>query len=144
MEYCAVNWNNHKMKYTPDVFQNIEMFNESIVEEGKQLLEYIKSSTYVTKFQYDAIRQYIWSAHSFLEMYGNSTYNIKINVLEFHKYYAKQIIDEFGYLVPKDFKTAWNAEFASGIKDIEQINMENTNCVDFIEDELYNNADSIF
>ena len=100
-------------------------FPESIFDEMLRLRSWIagqanllanipKTGTYITIDQYLTVQQYAASAYSFLDTISNMEHTISINkkTLEFHRYYAARIIHLFGKSVPKNFRNAWDLEFA--------------------------------
>ena len=67
---------------------------------------------YVTINQYISLRKYS-SAIAFLTFIDDNPNLIYIDEknLDYHKYYAKMIIEEFGDKINKNFKTKWMKMF---------------------------------
>ena len=92
--------------------KQINMYLDDIQHELDSIMLYDRYSTYLSVEQYRYILQYI---HSFMSsmLYVENTaviYIIKIE-LEYHRYYAKKIIQTFGKSTDENFKTKWYEEF---------------------------------
>jgi len=96
-------------------YKELFRFRELILDEIKYLSQVQKFSAYVTLEQYLAIQQYATSIHFFIHPISNEKYGIFIfrKSLEYHRYYAKQIIDLFGKSVPDNFYDKWKKEFVN-------------------------------
>ena len=91
-----------------------EMFRwKKLIKKQCDTLSTLKSYGNITLDQYGVVQGYALSAYSFLNKISNMDYTASVDQksLEFHMYYAKQLIQSFGNLTPKHFKDMWNREF---------------------------------
>ena len=95
------------------VFNELLRFQSLIREEAKLLTKISKFGGYITLNQYLAIQQYATSAYSFFHTISDMENAIGVNekTLEWHKYYAAEVIRLFGKTAPKDFCDKWYLEF---------------------------------
>ena len=94
-------------------YKEIFRFRRLILDEIKILSKIQRYSAYITLRQYLAIQRYATSVYSFIIPISNEEFGISINKksLEFHRYYAKEIIELFNKFVPTRFKDNWEREF---------------------------------
>ena len=98
-----------KITVNNDELTNIKYLINNIKKEIYKLSYHERYSTYITINQYISILKYSYSAIAFLTFVDNNPKIIYIDEknLDYHKYYAKMIIEEFGDKINKDFKTKW-------------------------------------
>ena len=115
---------NRHMKITinNEELDEIKFLRDSIGKEIYNLSFHERYSTYVTINQYISILQYSYSVIVFgsLSDIDQKVIHIDEKDLDYHKYYAKRIIEEFGDKINKDFKTKWMECFENigGINNI--------------------------
>ena len=103
---------NTMMVFDPHVYKEILRFRELILDEIKALTLH-KNSPYVILSEYLLLLQYALSAYEHLHEIDNLENGLGINKksLEYHRYYAKEIINSLGNFVPDCFVKKWDAEF---------------------------------
>jgi len=95
-----------------ETYKEIMRFRESILDCINEITLY-KKSPYLMFDDYLIIQQYAWSAYSHFHEISNLENGIGIEnkTLEYHRYYAKLIIERFKKSTPKYFKKQWTSEF---------------------------------
>ena len=92
--------------------KQIDMHLDNIQRELNNIMAYDRYSTYLSVEQYRYILQYVHSFISSIRCFEDTSliYIIKTE-LEYHRYYAKKIIQTFGKFTDENFKTKWYEEF---------------------------------
>lgn len=113
-------WENHEhyknsnsmIVLESETYKEIMRFRELILDCINEITLY-KKSPYLMYDDYLVIQQYAWSAYSHFHEISNLENGIGIDnkSLEYHRYYAKLIIERFKKLTPKNFKKKWTFEF---------------------------------
>lgn len=95
-----------------ETYKEIIRYRGLILDCIKEITLY-KKSPYLAFDDYLVIQQYAWSAYSHFHEISNLENGIGIDnkTLEYHRYYAKLIIEKFKKLTPKYFKEDWTSEF---------------------------------
>ena len=92
--------------------KQIDIHLDNIQRELDSIMLYDRYSTYLSVEQYRYILQYIHSFMSSMLYFENTAFiSIIKTELEYHRYYAKKIIQTFGKSTDEDFKTKWYEEF---------------------------------
>ena len=97
---------------TPHNHEEIQRYEKLILDELKAMT-FHRNSPYVFLPEYLLLQQYSLSAYYHWDEIGNEEHRINIDKksLEFHRFYAKKIIETFKDFVPKDFIDKWELEF---------------------------------
>ena len=135
-----------KITVNNDELTNIKDLINNIKKEIYKLSYHERYSTYVTINQYISILKYSYSAITFLTFIDNDPKIIYIDEknLDYHKYYAKMIIEEFGDKINKNFKTKWMKCFENigGINSIYEPTPEPGDIVGYhwnVRNEMFHN-----
>lgn len=128
-------WENHEyyknsnsmIVLETETYKEIMRFRELIFNSIKEITLY-KKSPYLMIDDYLVMQQYAFSAYTHIHEIGNLDNGIGINnkELEFHRYYAKLIIEKFKKSTPNSFRKQWNIEFnkVGGIQFIVEPQIE--------------------
>lgn len=95
-------------------YDEVFRFRDLILEEVKNISLMQKFSSYITLEQYITVQKYATSAVNFIIKISNRENEIIVEkkTLEYHRYYAKKIIELFGETTHPSFRKKWEDEFA--------------------------------
>ena len=110
--------------FSEDIFEDMLRLKK-LIKNQIDFFNILKFSGNITLNQYSAVQMYALSAYSFFHIIENMQLTISVDktALKFHMYHAKQIIQLFGDLTPRDFRDKWNSEFtqrSGGIDSVTQ------------------------
>ena len=98
--------------FKPFDYNDIQHYKKLILNRIEEIYFY-RNSPYILLSEYLLLLRYCWSAYTYLYEIDNLDNGMGANekALEYHMFYAKEIITTFNDFVPEDFANKWRREF---------------------------------